>query len=82
MSAGLKKSTTLNTSEPSMFHLFREAFTHLSSSHCNLRLSECAQTLYTVRTQRLHGLPNIELHAVFQATAVVKLLYATSGALV
>ncbi|HSN24566.1 MAG TPA: reverse transcriptase family protein, partial [Methylomicrobium sp.] len=47
--------------------------------HIDNLLLACSQTLYALRTLRHHGLPTHALHAVFQATVVAKLTYASSA---
>ena len=45
--------------------------------HITNLLSACAQTFFALRTLRHHGLLTNALHAVFQATVVAKLSYAS-----
>ena len=45
--------------------------------HVDDLLAACAQTLFALRTLRHHGLPEVALQAVFQATVVAKLSYAS-----
>ena len=47
------------------------------SEHVDHLLASCAQTLFAMRTLRHHGLPTNALHAVYQATVVSKLCYAS-----
>jgi hypothetical protein len=47
------------------------------TDHVDNLLAACAQTLFALRTLRYHGLPTSALHAVFQATVVAKLSYAS-----
>jgi hypothetical protein len=49
------------------------------AKHVDNLLISCSQTLYALRTLRYHGLPTHALHAVFQATVVAKLTYASSA---
>jgi len=49
------------------------------SKHIDNLLVACSQTFYALRTLRYHGLPTHALHAVFQATVVAKLTYASSA---
>src|SRR5664279_186018 len=45
--------------------------------HVDQLLVTCAQSLFAPRTLRHHGLPSEALHAVFQATVLSKLTYAS-----
>ena len=47
------------------------------SQHVDQLLISCSQSLFALRTLRHHGLPTDALHAVFQATVVSKLAYAS-----
>ena len=47
------------------------------TEHVDRLLAACAQTLFALRTLRQHGLPTDALHAVFQATVVAKMTYAS-----
>jgi hypothetical protein len=47
------------------------------AEHVEHLLAACAQTLFALRTLRHHGLPTGAIHAVFQATVVAKLCYAS-----
>ena len=47
--------------------------------HIDAVLAGCAQTLFALRTLRNHGLSTDALHAVFQATVVGKLTYASQA---
>ena len=42
-----------------------------------LVLAACAQTLFALRTLRHHGLPSTPVQAIFQATVIAKLAYAS-----
>jgi hypothetical protein len=48
-----------------------------TTDHIDKMLAACAQTLFAMRTLRQHGLPADALHAVFQATVIGKLSYAS-----
>lgn len=48
-----------------------------TTDHVDKMLAACAQTLFAMRTLRQHGLPADALHAVFQATVIGKLSYAS-----
>jgi hypothetical protein len=47
------------------------------TDHVDNLLAACAQTLFAMRTLKHHGLPTNALHAIFQATVVAKLSYAS-----
>ena len=47
------------------------------SQHVDQLLVSCSQSLFALRTLRHHGLLTGALHAVFQATVVSKLAYAS-----
>ena len=47
------------------------------TGHVDNLLVSCAQTLFALRTLQHHGLQTNELHAIFQATVVTKLSYAS-----
>jgi len=47
------------------------------AQHVNHLLVSFVQLLFALRTLRHHGLPTYALHAVFQATVVTKLSYAS-----
>jgi len=53
--------------------------TLLVSQHITNVVSSCAQTEYTVRTLRAHGMSNANLHIVYRSVIVAKLLYAASA---
>ena len=47
------------------------------TQHVDNLLAACARTLFALRTLRNHGLPTSAIHAVFQATVIAKLCYAS-----
>jgi hypothetical protein len=47
------------------------------AEHVDNLLAACSQTLFAMRTLKQHGLPTNALHAVYQATVVAKLTYAS-----
>ena len=47
------------------------------TQHVDNLLAACARTLFAIRTLRNHGLPTSAIHAVFQATVIAKLCYAS-----
>ena len=49
------------------------------TQHVENLLAACAQTTFALRTLRQHGMPTSALQAIFQATVVAKLSYASSA---
>ena len=49
------------------------------TEHVDNLLQSCAQTLFAMQTLRHHGLPTNALHAIFHATVVAKLSYASTA---
>jgi hypothetical protein len=47
------------------------------TDHVNNLLAACAQTMFAMRTLKQHGLPANSLRAIFKATVVAKLSYAS-----
>lgn len=47
--------------------------------HIDELLATCARTLFALRTLRQHGLPDVIIHDIFQATVVAKLTYASQA---
>ena len=47
--------------------------------HVEHLLASCAQSIFALRTLRSHGAPTNSLQAIFQATVVAKLSYASSA---
>ena len=49
------------------------------SGHVDNLLAACSQTLFALRTLRAHGLPVHAIYAVYQATVIGKLTYASQA---
>jgi len=47
------------------------------TDHIDHTVASCAQSLFALKTLRVHGLSGPTLHAVCQATTIAKLLYAS-----
>ena len=47
------------------------------SAHVTELLTNCARTLFAIRTLKQHGLPPEAVHTVFQATVMAKINYAS-----
>jgi hypothetical protein len=46
------------------------------TSHVAAKVESCSKALFALKTLKAHGMPQLELHEVFRATAFASLLYA------
>jgi hypothetical protein len=53
---------------------------HLSmSEHVRIVIANCAQTLYSLRVLRVHGITSLELQIVYRSVVIAKIIYAASA---
>ena len=46
------------------------------STHVQNIINSCSQTLYALKTLRVHGLPNATLKSIYRSVVVAKVMYA------